>query len=234
MATHAVQPAGAAARSYEHTERVGFAIFMIVAPLIALAATIIHPPHGAENPTQYYQAAHDHSDRFYASHTLFFFAAVAMLPAIIGLARLVQRSHPKQAFWGMVLSAMGMMAWGCLDGFDFMTYIAGSSSNLDSATMQQYIDDVDENSAVLIPVSAVFLLLIVGLTFLVVGLARAGIIGFWHALLFPIGVIGLLSFLEYPPLLIGSGLLLCASLGLIGVRQLRAPDDAAASQPAPA
>lgn len=222
------QPAGAAADSYDHTERKGFAIFMIVAPLIVLAACIIHPPHGAENPTEYYQAAHDHSDRFYVSHTLFFFGGVVMLPAIIGLARLVQRTHPKQAFWGMVLSAMGMVAWGALDGFDFMTYIAGSSSNLDSATMQQYIDDVDENSAVLIPVSAVFLTLIVGLCFLVSGLARAGIIRFWHALLMPIGVIGVLSFLEYPPLLIASGLLLCVSLGLIGVRQLRAPDDAVA------
>jgi hypothetical protein len=228
MATHAAQPAGAPAASYAHTERIGFAICMIVAPLIVLAACIIHPPHGAENPTEYYQAAHDHSDQFYASHTLFFLGGVVMLPAIIGLARLVQRSHPKQAFWGMLLSAMGMMAWGCLDGFDFMTYIAGSSSNLDSATMQQYIDDVDENSAVLIPVTAVFLLLLVGLCFLVAGLARAGIMRFWQGLLMPLGVIGVLSFLEYPPLLIGSGLLLCASVGIVGVRQLRAPDDAAA------
>lgn len=45
-------PPGAAAASYEHTERVGFAIFMVVAPLIVLAATIIHPPHAAENGTE--------------------------------------------------------------------------------------------------------------------------------------------------------------------------------------
>jgi AI-2E family transporter len=82
--------------SYEKTERKGFAIFMILAPLIVLAACIIHPPHGAENPTEYYQAAHDHSDQFYVSHTLFFLGGVVMLPAIIGLARLVQRSQPKQ------------------------------------------------------------------------------------------------------------------------------------------
>jgi hypothetical protein len=69
MATHAGQPAGAAADSYAHTERVGFGIIMIVAPLVVLAATIIHPPHGAENGEEYYQAAHDHSTQFYEAYS---------------------------------------------------------------------------------------------------------------------------------------------------------------------
>ena len=38
MATHSVQPAGAAADSYAHTERVVFGIIMIIAPLVVLAA----------------------------------------------------------------------------------------------------------------------------------------------------------------------------------------------------
>jgi hypothetical protein len=232
MATHAAQPAGAAARSYDHTERIGFAIFMIVAPLIVLAATIIHPPHAAENGSEYYQAAHDHSNQFYAAHTLFFLGGVALLPAVIGLTRLLQRSHPKAAFWGLVLSAMGFVSWGAFDGMDFMTYVAGSSSNLDTNTMQTYIDDALANTAILIPLTAVFLTLIIGLCVIGVGLHRAGILPLWRGLFIPIGVIGILSFLEYPPLLIGSGLLLCASLGTVGVRQLRTPDDATASQTA--
>jgi hypothetical protein len=228
MEARPAQPAGAAADSYEHTSRKGFAILMVIGSLIALAATIIHPPHGAENPVEYYQAAADHSDQFYVSHTLFFFAGVFLLPATIGLTRLVQPSHPKAAFWALVLSAMGFFAWACFDGFDFMTYIAGSSSNLDPSTMQQYIDDVDENTAVLVPVSIVFTTLIIGLSVLAVGLHRAGLMPLWRGLLFPIGVVGLLSFLEYPPLLIGSALLIVASVGLFGLQQLRAPDDAAA------
>jgi hypothetical protein len=46
------------------------------------------------------------------------------------------------------------------------------------------------------------------------------------SLLLPLGVIGVLSFLDYPPLLIGAGLLLCASVGIVGVRQLPAPNEA--------
>ena len=234
MAAHAVQPAGVVARCYDHTERIGFAIFMIVGPLITLAATILHPPHAAENGTEYYHAAADHSDQFYTSHTLFFLGGVALLPAVIGLTRLVQRSHPKAAFWGLVLSAMGFVSWGAFDGMDFMTYVAGSSSNLDTATMQTYVDDALANTAILVPLTAVFLTLVIGLVVTCVGLHRAGILPFWVALLMPIGVVGVLSFLEYPPLLIASGLCLCASVGTVGVRQLRAPDDAMASQPAPA
>jgi hypothetical protein len=127
---------------------------------------------------------------------------------------------------------MGFVSWGAFDGMDFMTYVAGSSSNLDTNTMQTYIDDALANTAILIPLTAVFLTLVIGLLVTCVGLHRAGILPLWVALLMPIGVIGVLSFLEYPPLLIGSGLCLCASVGTVGVRQLRAPDDATAPQAA--
>jgi hypothetical protein len=55
MATHALQPSSVAARSYAHTERIGFGLFMVVAPLIVLGATILHPAHSTEDGTQYYR-----------------------------------------------------------------------------------------------------------------------------------------------------------------------------------
>ena len=119
------------------------------------------------------------------------------------------------------------------DGMDFMTYIAGTETNLDTNTMQTYVDDALANTAVLIPTSIMFAILVTGLIVTCVGLHRAGILNFFLALLLPIGVVGILSFLEYPPLLIASGLCLCASLGTVGVRQLRA-SDAPVPQGAPA
>ena len=70
----------------------------------------------------------------------------------------------------------------------------------------------------------VFLILVIGLVVTCVGLHRAGILHFGLALLLPLGVVGILTSLEYPPLLIASGLCVCASVGTVGVRQLRAPD----------
>jgi hypothetical protein len=164
------------------------------------------------------------------AHTLFFFGAVFLLPATVGLARLLQqRGHGEAAFWGGLLSLMGFIGWGALDGMDFMTYVAGASKNLDTNTMQTYIDDALANTAIVVPVTVVFALLIIGLCVIGVGLHRAAIIPLWLRLLMPIGA---LSFLEYPPLLIGSALLLLASFGTVGVRQLRAPD-ATAAQAAP-
>jgi hypothetical protein len=64
---------------------------------------------------------------FYVSHTLFFFGGVLLLPATIELVRLLRDSHPKAAFWGGVLSLMGFIVWGALDGMDFVTYGAGSA-----------------------------------------------------------------------------------------------------------
>ena len=97
MTVHTVQDTTVTAESYGHVERVGFAVFMIVGPLILLAATIIHPAHGIRvtDGSEYYGAAYDHTTQFYIAHTLFFFAGVTLLPAVIGLTRLVRRSHHK-------------------------------------------------------------------------------------------------------------------------------------------
>jgi hypothetical protein len=238
MATGAVQPAGAVARSYEHTERLVYSIFMIVAPLILLVATIVHPKHGIgkTDGAEYYGAAYDHTTRFYIAHTGYFLTGTTLIVAVIGLTRLVRRTHPKAAFWGLVLSAMGFVGWGAIDGMDFMTYNAGKNKSLDMSTMQSYIDDALADNWVLIPVFGVFTLLIIGLVVTCVGLHRAGIVNFFLALLLPIGVAGVITFLDYPPLEIASGLCVCASVIPVGVRQLRAlraPDDATSAQPDP-
>jgi hypothetical protein len=131
---------------------------------------------------------------------------------------------------------MGFVGWGAIDGMDFMTFNAGHYKDLDTSTMQAYIDDALADNWVLIPVFGVFSLLIIGLVVTCVGLHRAGILNFFHALLLPIGVAGVISFLDYPPLEIASGLCVCLSVipvGVRGLRALRAPDDATSAQPAP-
>jgi hypothetical protein len=236
MTTAAVQPAGAVARSYEHTERLVFSIFMIVSPLILLVATIVHPKHGIgkTDGAEYYGAAYDHTTRFYIAHTGYFLTGTTLIVAVIGLTRLVRRTHPKAAFWGLVLSAMGFVGWGAIDGMDFMTFNAGHYKDLDTSTMQAYIDDALADNWVLIPVFGVFSLLIIGLVVTCVGLHRAGILNFFHALLLPIGVGGVISFLDYPPLEIASGVCVLVSVLPLGVRQLRPPDAKVPPQPAPA
>jgi hypothetical protein len=229
MATQAV-PAVATADSYARMERRVFAIYMIVAPLILITATIIHPKHGimATAGAEYFGAAYDYTIRFYIAHTGYFLTATTLIVAVIGLTWLVRPTHPKEAFWGLVLAAMGFVGWGAIDGMDFMTFNAGRFTRyggLDYNTMQTYIDDALADQAVLTPVFGVFSLLIIGLCVIAVGLHRAGIAPFWRAVLLPIGVAGVISFLDYPPLEIASGLCVAAALLPIGVRQLIAPDE---------
>jgi hypothetical protein len=240
MATSTGQPAGTGVDSYAHVERITFAVFMIVSPLILLVATIVHPKHGIAKTdgAEYYGAAFDHTTRFYIAHTGYFLTGVTLIVAFLGMNRLVRATHPKAAFWALVLSAMGFVGWGAIDGMDFMTFNAGRYSagsgwsgslggNLDHNTMQSYIDDALGDNFVLIPVFGVFTLLIIGLVVNAVGLHRAGILNFFHALLLPIGVGGVISFLEYPPLEIASGVCVCASVIPVGMRQLRGSDVAA-------
>jgi hypothetical protein len=107
-----------------------------------LVAAFTHPPHGIERGAMYYHASHDHSTRFYIAHTAFFLAAVLFVPAVVGLARLVHPSHPKAAFWGCVLSLMGFVGWGALDGIDYMAYVAGKpDTGLDATQMEALIEE---------------------------------------------------------------------------------------------
>ena len=65
------------------------------------------------------------------AHTCFFLSAVLFVPAIVGLARLVHASYPKAAFWGCVLSLMGFIGYGALDGIDYMAWVAGKPETCD-------------------------------------------------------------------------------------------------------
>jgi hypothetical protein len=240
--TLAGQSTGAVAESYAHVERRVFGIFMIVSPLILLVATIVHPHHGigATDGASYFGSAYTHTTRFYIAHTGYFLSGVTLIVAFLGMNRLVRSTHPKAALWGLVLSAMGFVGWGAIDGMDFMTFNAGrfsaapgSSGSLNYNTMQSYIDKALGDQAVLIPVFGVFSLLLVGLVVNAVGLHRAGILNFFHALLLPIGVGGIISFLDIPLLEIASAICVCVSVLPLGVRQLRAKDATVPEQPAP-
>lgn len=218
-----LQPGGVQ-DSYARVERIGFGLLMIGAPILMVLAGIIHPPHGIENGPEYYHAAHDHSTQFWVAHTFFFLSAVLFVPAVVGLARLVHPSRPKAAFWGCVLSLMGFIGYGALDGVDYMAWVAGNpDTGLDPTTMQQYIDTALESMAIIVPMLLIFSLLPVGLTVLAVGLTRAGILPGWIAALMPLGMVGVAAFLEFPIPLVISGVLLLISFGLVGMRLLRTP-----------
>jgi hypothetical protein len=92
------------------------------------------------------------------------------------ITRLVHLNDAEVAFWGCVLSLMGFIGYGALDGIDYMAWLAGNpDTRLDPTTMQRYIEAVLNSTAVLAPVLLVFTLLPIGLIFLAVGTVRAGI-----------------------------------------------------------
>jgi hypothetical protein len=205
-----------------HTERIGFGLMMIGAPILMLGAALIHPPHSIEDGVQYYHATHDHNTTFYVSHTLFFLAATLFVPAVVGVARLVHPSHPTTAFWGCVLSLMGFIGYGALDGVDYMAWLAGKpDTGLDGTAMQQFISLALETPGIMVPILLVFLLLPLGLIVLAIGTVRAGILPVWLAWLMPVGMVGIAGSLEYPVILILMALALLASFGFVGVRVLR-------------
>jgi hypothetical protein len=66
---------------------------------------------------------------------------------------LVHRSHPKAAFWGVVLTLMGFVGYGAMDGMDYIIWVAGNPAwGLDPKEMQQFIDVTLNTTAIMAPV----------------------------------------------------------------------------------
>ena len=139
------------------------------------------------------------------------------------------RAIPRQRSGGCVLSLMGFVGWGALDGIDYMAWVSAKpGTGLDETTMVSFLEKALSSPGLMIPVLAVFTLLPIGLVVLAVGLMRAHVVPAWTAWLMPIGIIGIAGSLQYTVLLVLSALALLASFGYVGLRLLRTPDEAVA------
>lgn len=161
------------------------------------------------------------STRFGLAAALEFVTALAMIPAVIGMMRLLARRRPVLGALGGVISLAGVVALGAFVELHLLA-LEMSAPGLDRTAMTEFAATrLSGFGPFAVPVLLV-LLMPLGLLLLAVGLKRAKVVSLWAPLL--VGVHILIHFgVETELGEAGSHFVLAAALALIGWRVHRMP-----------
>src|SRR5947209_4318257 len=198
-------------------------VCLIAAPLGSVVVTIAHPKTVNLGAPQLAIVAAN-PGRWNAVHTLLFWDLALMVPAVLGLVRLLYARRPGAALAGGALALLGILAGA---GAATDELIVGVMAQMDDAQAQMaaLFDRVHGQGGFFIFLLATFLP--IGLMVLAWGLYRAGLSTAWTA-----GAIGLGALLEalglpaaLPALALAGHVLELVGMGWIGLEILRQSDE---------
>ncbi len=157
-------------------QRVGPLAVLVVAPVLFMTGSLIHPAEAKDGAAQLEIVAAA-SGRWTAAHVLLVAGAITMIFAVLALARLVGAAAPRLARIGTVLGVVGapaLVGLFAMEGFGALALSDGSGNATAGAALEAL-------EAGVMPFALVSLSLFVGLCVLGVALARTRRAAVWAA-----------------------------------------------------
>jgi hypothetical protein len=191
---------------------------LILAPLLLLAAGLTDPTTAAEDERGLLAAAATDPDALAATEGLYILAGVALIPAGLGLIRLIADHAPRLALvggGGVALGGLGLVAVEA-GGF-YLRELAASGVPLDQQV--SIVEGTEGSAAMLISETIHVAGLIGGMVVAAVGLFRARAVPAWAPVALVAGMAGLLAFPGDVGRMV-AGALLVAALAFAGLRLL--------------
>jgi hypothetical protein len=175
-------------RSSAGVRRDGFCgVALIVAPLLILAAMIIHHPHGVDGAS-WLESAQAGPARFYLAHLLFLATAVALVPVALGLADLLVARERTLARLGQILSLFGIAGFCVLVGLDLFLWQLATDPSVSSEATASAAERVTASVAISVPIGVLVAGMPAGFALLAIGLYRTGMASPWSALAIALAV----------------------------------------------
>jgi hypothetical protein len=198
---------------------------MVAAPLVFVAAEVLHARFELD-PEEQLAAVAENTGRWYAAHLLVLTALALVVPAFLGLARIVRPRRPVLAHVGLILFVPGVVALAAGVGMELVLWQMAQPA-ADRAEMVALAERVNE-SAGIAPVFVVLLCFPVAWLLAGIGLYAARAVPAWAAALVAVSQpFGFAVELAGGPKALAVAAQVLFALGLvpIGVRVLRQPDD---------
>jgi hypothetical protein len=208
-----------------HFRKVVAGACMVVAPLVLLVATVIHPASDMNEATQVATIA-DNLDAWYVAHLLALIAIAVMVPAVLGLMHMLRDREVAFGHVGGGLAMLGLLAFAGIVGMELVMWqaVAGGSTGEAVALLER----LNDTAGIVIPFMFVSFGFALGLACLAVGLYRARAVQSWMAISVAAGAIlfgfALAAALNW--LAIVAAAFLVVGLGAIGRMVLRETDEA--------
>ncbi len=200
-------------------------VCMVVAPLVLLAAVIVHPERKEDVGAQL-AVITGNLDAWYASHLLALIAIVLAVPAVLGLMHMLREREVAYGHVGGALALIGLIATTGVVAIDgFVGWQAAQSP--DAGSMVALLDRLTEETGVVVPFFGLGFGLGLGLIVLAFGLYRARVVQSWMAVFI---VIAAVCMAIAPPLysdvlsIVGAAFLL-VGLGSVGRYVLEESDE---------
>jgi hypothetical protein len=198
---------------------------MVVAPLVLLFATVIHPASSMNEATQVATIA-DNLDAWYVAHLLALIAIAVMVPAVLGLMHMLREREVAFGHVGGGLAMLGLLAFAGIVGMELVMWqmVAGGSTREAVALLER----LNETAGIVIPFAFVSFGFALGLASLAAGLYRARVVQSWMAVSVAVGAVlfGIAFGAATNWLAIVAAAFLVVGLGAIGRMILRETDEA--------
>jgi hypothetical protein len=193
---------------------------MIVAPLLILAAMIVHHPHGVDGAS-WLESVQAGRPRFYLAHLLFLATAAALVPVALGLAELLMEREPTLARVGRILALFGIAGFCVLVGLDLFLWQLVADASMSSEATANAAERVTGSVGINVPIGVLVAGMPAGFALLALGLLRTGTASPWSALAIAIAIPLAFAGLPLGWLAIAGAAVGTAGMGSVGWQLLR-------------
>jgi hypothetical protein len=208
-----------------HSRKMVAGACMVVAPILLLVATVIHPASDMDEATQVATIA-DNLDAWYTAHLIALVSIVVMVPALLGLMHMLRQRQVALGHIGGGLAMIGLLALVGIVAMEIVMWQLVSEG--DRAAAVTLLQALQESAGFLIPFALMSFGFAIGMALLAVGLYRARAVQSWMAVCVGVGSIlfgfGIATAMNW--LTIVAAAFLVVGLGSIGRMVLRETDEA--------
>ena len=160
---------------------------MVLAPLVLLVATVVHPEAKTDEAAQLAVIA-DNLDAWLAAHLLALAAIALSVPAVLGLMHMLREREVSLGHVGGGLAMLGLLAYvGVVAVEGLVGWAMGDAG--DRGAMVALLTSVNASAAIVIPFFIVSLAFAVGMICLALGLYRARAVQSWMAICLAVGAV---------------------------------------------
>ena len=208
-----------------HSRKMLAGACMVAAPVVLLAAMVIHPASDMDEAAQVATIA-DNLDAWYAAHLLALIAIAVMVPAVLGLMHMLRERQVALGHVGGGLTMLGLLAFTGIVAMELVMWqMAAGGDTREAVTL---LERLNETAGIVIPLVVVSFGFSLGVACLAIGLYRARAVQSWMAasvaagaILFGFAIASAMNWLA-----IVAAAFLVVGLGAIGRMVLRETDEA--------
>jgi len=161
-----------------HSRKMVAGACMVVAPLVLLAAMVIHPASDMNEATQV-ATIQANLDAWYVAHLLALVSIAVMVPAVLGLMHMMREREVAFGHVGGGLAMLGLLAFTGIVAMELVMWqMAAGGSTAEAVTL---LERLNNTAGIVIPFAIVSFGFTLGLACLAYGLYRARAVQSWMA-----------------------------------------------------